>query len=145
MFNTHKPIQSLPISEEFKSTDDYVDSLLEFLTSSYQLQTFTGGIHILDFFTRTPDLYETILPQDWRDWLEAVDVYHFLELLLRQDLDGIDNASDNGFGGAPPPASLLHYISQIRRHSLVTDFDPLPIPEVPRKQKVKFCHIRFTT
>jgi hypothetical protein len=46
------PDQPLPLSAEFDNVDNYVESLLNFSTSSWLLQTLCGGVHVLDFYTR---------------------------------------------------------------------------------------------
>src|ERR1700759_5238312 len=154
MFSFKPPNLPLPISSsQFASTESYVDSLLDFATTSSQLQTLCGGVHILDFFTRSPDLYSAVLPDDWREWFERVEIYDLLDLILRHDLDEIISARASNFkaelhsesedrpsilyDGETPPTSLLDFIIQVRRHALVTDFEPLPLPDRPSKQKAK--------
>ena len=77
----------LPLSPEFNDPEVYVESLLRFATSSELFQRLCGGVHILDFFTRKPDLYSTILPQEWRDWFYLHDVQDILDLLMRENLN----------------------------------------------------------
>ena len=129
------PSVKLPVSPEFPHAEAHIESLLSFVTSSQILQTFTGNVHILDFLTRTPDLYSTILPADWRAWFDDNDIQRILDLLLRDDLsqfyspDGLPNA------GAPPP-TLLEFISDVRRHCLITTFKPSPgLPPNPSVSK----------
>jgi hypothetical protein len=105
------PIHPLPFPADFTSADEYVDSLLTFCGASTIFQTLCGGIHILDFFTREPSLYHTVIPETWRDWLMARDDMDLLGFLMRDDLDLIRDD--------PPPASLLNYVREIRKHSLV--------------------------
>lgn len=76
----------LPLSPEFNNPEVYIESLLRFATSSELFQRLCGGVHILDFFTRKPDLYSTILPQEWRDWFHLHDVQDILDLLMRENL-----------------------------------------------------------
>ncbi|KAK5081890.1 hypothetical protein LTR16_008364, partial [Cryomyces antarcticus] len=76
----------LPLSDAFTSAEDYVNSLLDFATSSELLQTLCGGVHILDFFTRSPNLYSVVLPQAWREWFKTQDIMEILELLMQKDL-----------------------------------------------------------
>src|SRR3954465_9337059 len=80
------PDTPLPLPEAFNNVDDYVNSLLNFTTSSWLLQTLCGGVHILDFYTRSPDLYSTILPASWRKWFRERDIMDILDLLMREDL-----------------------------------------------------------
>jgi hypothetical protein len=125
------PIAPLPLTAEWKDdTDSYVDSLLSFATSSHLFINLCGGVHILDFLTREPDLYDSLLPQDWRQFFDQHDIYDLLELLLREDLtvfDGENEESGDNVqklwkGGPRPPQSLLDYIRNIRRFSLKRDF-----------------------
>lgn len=104
------PATPLPFSADFQSAAEYVDSLLQFSAASTILQTLCGGVHILDFFTREPSLYHTVIPADWREWLLARDPMNLLDFLLRDDLD---DAREDG-----PPESLVRYIREIRKHSL---------------------------
>ncbi|KAJ9639980.1 hypothetical protein H2199_006213 [Coniosporium tulheliwenetii] len=126
------PEKLLPLPHQFSDVDEYVDSLLAFGSSSKLLQTLCGGVHILDFFTRTPDLYSLVLPWEWRDWVKSVDMMDFLDLLMREDLnkfdahaslDGTERAKEGSWrGGLLPPKSLVQYIQDVRRHSLRRDF-----------------------
>ncbi|KAN0099667.1 Methyltransferase domain containing protein [Hyaloscypha variabilis] len=104
------PPTPLPHSEEFKDADSYISSLLSFCAASTIFQTLCGGVHILDFFTREPSLYHSVIPEEWRSWLLARESLDLLDLLMRDDLSLPRTDS--------PPESLLHYIKQIRKHSL---------------------------
>jgi hypothetical protein len=104
------PPTPLPHSEEFKDADSYISSLLSFCAASTIFQTLCGGVHILDFFTREPSLYHSVIPEEWRSWLLARESMDLLDLLMRDDLSLPRTDS--------PPESLLHYIKQIRKHSL---------------------------
>lgn len=140
------PKSPLPLPEGFDNAETYVDSLLDTITSSELVQNLCGGVHILDFLTREPDLYSTLLPASWRDWFHTQEMGHILDLLMRDDLqqfdssrasdspgstdDGGCHANDGGangakpstyHGGPAPPESLLQYIRIIRRHSLNRD------------------------
>jgi hypothetical protein len=128
------PRTKLPISPEFPDAEAYISSLLSFSTSSPILQTFTGRVHILDFLTRTPDLYSTILPADWRAWFDDNDIHRILDLLLRDDLAQFSNNGLSSPESGAPPASLLEFISAVRRHTLTTAFTPptTPSPTVAR-------------
>ncbi|KAF1935611.1 hypothetical protein EJ02DRAFT_460240 [Clathrospora elynae] len=72
------PDTHLPLPAKFTDTDQYVDSLLQFTTTSWLHQTLCGGVHILDFYTRSPDLYSHILPQSWREWFKTRDIMDIL-------------------------------------------------------------------
>lgn len=134
----------LPLSPDFDNAEAYVESLLSFVTSSKLFQTLCGGVHILDFLTKEPDLYSTILPEEWRVWFRLHDVPAILDLLMKEDDDlleslksSIDTLSAEKQGTNPtwrngpcPPASLLEYIQAIRRHALNRVFRSLDVSAV---------------
>ncbi|KAF7594036.1 hypothetical protein BBP40_010314 [Aspergillus hancockii] len=139
--------QTLPLAEEWTDPDAYVDALLSFATSSDLFRHLCGGVHILDFLTREPDLYTSLLPEHWRAYFEHHDVQDLLDLFLREDIsslldqsrylaaDGGKPGAQQGWRGAAlPPADLLEYIHQIRRLSLGRDFRPpkLGKPTIPK-------------
>lgn len=121
------PPTPLPYQDDFQSAEEYVDSLLEFATTSTLFQTLCGGVHILDFFTREPSLYESVLPAEWRTHFETLDSMQLLDLLMRDDLSAL-RASQT------VPPSLLDYISSIRKHSLKRTYEPrkLRLSKLPR-------------
>lgn len=121
------PKTPLPYQDDFQSAEEYVDSLLDFATSSTLFQTLCGGVHILDFFTREPSLYECVLPSEWRTYFESLDSMQLLDLLMRDDLSAL-RASQT------VPASLLTYITSIRKHSLQRTYTPrkLRLSKLPR-------------
>lgn len=131
--------RSLPINSRFDNAEAYVESLLSFITSSTLFQNLCGGVHILDFLTREPDLYSTLLPEDWRIWLLLHDIPAILDLLLKGSDDLLESLKDP-VGTLPsdkprarttwrnepcPPKSLLEYIQAIRGHALNREFRPL--------------------
>lgn len=125
----HNP---LPLSDEWNDPEEYVAALLSFATESVMFMNLCGGVHILDFLTREPDLYSSLLPEDWRSFFEHHDIHDILQLLLREELDPLcdqvgSNAVENDRtwnGSAFPPTTLLEYIRNIRRLSLSRDFTP---------------------
>lgn len=138
-----RPSCPLPLSSNFNDPETYVDSLLRFATSSELFQRLCGGVHILDFFTREPDLYTTILPQEWRDWFHLHDLQDILDLFMREDLthfqQPLTSVEEKARGGAKftsshksatwrghsmPPGGLIDYIKSIRMHSLDRKFLP---------------------
>ena len=127
----------LPLDTEWKSEDEYVQSVLTFATTSDIFRNLCGGVHILDFLTREPDLYTTVIPEGWREWFEWVDIVRVLDLLMRDDLEryAVLPATDR-VSRDRPPGSLLDYVRTIRKHSLRRDFTPVSdsISELP-------CHI----
>jgi hypothetical protein len=122
------PDTSLPLPAEFTNTEEYIESLLNFSTSSWLLQTLCGGVHILDFYTRSPDLYSHILPASWREWFKTRDIGDILDLLMREDLSQFDmseGSNSRGWQNGPaPPEHLLQYIRTVRKHLLARDFPP---------------------
>lgn len=140
----------LPLCAEWSDPDQYVDALLSFATSSDLFRNLCGGVHILDFLTREPDLYSTLLPEDWRQFFDQHDIHDILHLLLREDIEPLraqchearaaqpavvardvdDSDGRKQYNGRSfPPASLLDYIHDIRRLSLRRDFATTPAAE----------------
>jgi hypothetical protein len=126
---------SLPLDSYWSSEDEYVESLLTLVSTSQIFRNLCGGVHVLDFLTREPDLYSTVLPQDWRDWVEDVDVHDFLDLLLRSDLDQVRSGEKFAIC---PPNSLLEYIATVRKHCLIRSTCPKSsdLPHMPRHVSV---------
>ncbi|KAJ6155503.1 hypothetical protein N7470_006069 [Penicillium chermesinum] len=129
----------LPLSEEWEDADSYIEGLLSFMTTSTLFINLCGGVHMLDFLTREPDLYTTLLPEDWRTFFEAHEVQDILRLLLKEDIAALkryyeakeDSASTRTWnGGAFPPQTLLEYIHNIKRFALRRDF----VPAEPRRK-----------
>lgn len=132
------PRRPLPVGEEWSDEDSYVESLLTFATSSDILRNLCGGIHILDFLTRKPDLYSTVLPQDWRDWFKSVEIDDVLDYLLRNNIKALlAEARGGGKGDLLPPISLLEYVQDVRRHCLARDFEPLCDPQDNQSHPLK--------
>ncbi len=115
-----RPKKDLPYSDEFASVDDYVASLLEFVSTTELFQMLCGGVHILDFFTSDPGLFFHCVPEDWQSYLLQMDTTVLLDFLMRDDLDG--PALEAWPGQQPPPPSLLRYVKDIRRLSLARSF-----------------------
>ncbi|PYI29792.1 hypothetical protein BP00DRAFT_427180 [Aspergillus indologenus CBS 114.80] len=135
----------LPLADEWTDPDAYVEALISFATNSDIFRHLCGGVHILDFLTREPDLYTSLLPENWRTFFDQHDVQDILDLLLRDDLQplfdqhagtGSEQGADaRGWrGGGLPPLDFLEYIHQIRRLSLGRDFTPSQpgTPVIPR-------------
>jgi len=119
-------VKSLPTDSRWASDDAYVQSLLSFTTSCDIFRNLCGGVHILDFLTREPDLYTTVLPEEWRKWFDHVDIHDVLQLFLREDLasfqHGVDKDSDKWREAPFPPKSLLEYINDVRKHCLLRQY-----------------------
>ncbi|MCJ1359219.1 MAG: hypothetical protein MMC33_009219 [Icmadophila ericetorum] len=130
------PEKELPYPAGHDTAEDYVESLLQFSMSSEMLQTLCGGVHILDFLTRDLDLYSTVLPEEWRRCLGSVNTPDILDLLMREDLTpflreyseaSLSVTDKSGLrsewrGQLVPPLSLLHYIQDVRQHTLIRVF-----------------------
>ncbi|KAL8894870.1 MAG: hypothetical protein Q9207_008381, partial [Kuettlingeria erythrocarpa] len=125
-----RPSKPLPFSPHFAHVDEYIESLLFFVTSSETFQHLCGGVHILEFLTQEPDLYASLLPEEWRSFFDALDVANILDLLMKVDLDLVETPDLPSSRGhelprwcslCVPPPSLLEYIRQIRQHSLDRD------------------------
>lgn len=112
------PDKPIPYSDEFSNTEEYVEALLELAGSNELLQTLCGGVHILDFFTSTPDLYSRILPQEWRDFFAETEIMDILDLLMRENIEELPVEEQKWREGPLPPDSLLEYIRVVRKHLL---------------------------
>ena len=131
----------LPINSRFDNAEAYVESLLSFVTSSTLFQNLCGGVHILDFLTREPDLYSTVLPEDWRVWFLLHDIPAILDLLMKEGDDLLESLKDSvGTLSSEkqgtrstwrdercPPKSLIEYIQAIRAHALNREFRTLDL------------------
>ncbi|KAL5334392.1 methyltransferase domain-containing protein [Aspergillus crustosus] len=146
--------RGLPLSEEWTDPDAYVEALLSFATSSDLFRHLCGGVHMLDFLTREPDLYTTLLPEDWRQFFEHHNIGDIINLCLRDDIDPLfaaykeGNVAGQEWRGVAvlPPLSLLEYIYNVRRLTLRRDFVPhqsgkatIP-PRIAVGMKVKKYH-----
>lgn len=142
-----KPSRPLPLPAAWVDEESYVESLFHFMSSDELFQKLCGGVHILDFFTREPDLYSSLLPEEWRYWFHLHELSDILDLLLREniaqfgELDNDESISGGTWdrslhatsdrpskwrGTQRPPESLVRYINDIRRHSLERAFEPCP-------------------
>ena len=154
------PSCPLPIAEEFSDADEYVTSLLDFSTSSELFETLCGGVQVLDFFTGHPEPYTAVFPPSWRGWFSTQNIHDILNLLLRDDLAafekqgtsrlhvnpaqlGADSLQEPG-SARQPPQSLVDYIRDVRKHSLVRNHTSLPqelmVREVAVGMKPKKIH-----
>ncbi|KAB5545559.1 methyltransferase domain-containing protein [Coniochaeta sp. 2T2.1] len=122
-----RPEKDLPYSDEFSSTEEYVQSLLHFADNSDIFRILCGGVHILDFFTNEPGLFYTTLPEEWQRFLVSCEPMVLLDLLMRDDLDTVATGPDG------PPDSLLQYAKDIRRLSLRRSFSPAKNTKLSRQ------------
>ncbi|CAG8934929.1 unnamed protein product [Penicillium salamii] len=132
----------LPISEAWQTPDAYIEALLSFSTTSVLFMNLCGGVHMVDFLTREPDLYTTSLPEDWREFFTHHDIQDIIHLLLREDIDplrntdepAVDQGSRRWNEGAFPPQTLLDYIHTVRQLTLQREIrTPTPTSELPKQ------------
>ncbi|POS85658.1 hypothetical protein EPUL_003223 [Erysiphe pulchra] len=125
------PSSPLPYSSnDFQDANEYVESLLDFCSTSVLFQTLCGGVHILDFYTRQQSAFRSVIPREWHDWLLSRDsTSELLDFLMRRDfcktsVDGENTGGERGVNNnndasaAAAPDTLVDYIRQIRRLSL---------------------------
>ncbi|KAI1365854.1 methyltransferase domain-containing protein [Xylaria arbuscula] len=117
------PTKPLPYADCWASSEEYVDNLLQFVTTSDTFQILCGGVHVLDFFTSDPGLFSSVIPDEWQSWLLQCDPMRLLDILMRDDLDALPDPQ--------PPETLLRYIQDIRRFSLARGF-PSKEEELPK-------------
>ncbi|KAK6411816.1 hypothetical protein LTR95_018044, partial [Oleoguttula sp. CCFEE 5521] len=127
------PDPSLPYFPLFVSPEAYVDSLLDHFASTPLLQTLCGGVHLLDFFTSTPDLYTTLLPAPWRDFLAELDIMDLLDLLMREDLNALETCLGWRGTSTALPEDLVAYVRGVRTHTL--DRQPRRTSQCQRNRK----------
>ncbi|OAQ64826.1 RNA small subunit methyltransferase [Pochonia chlamydosporia 170] len=123
----------LPYNGNYASPDDYISHLLHFVNTTDLFQILCGGTHILDFFTSSPGLFHTVVPQEWHPFLLECDIMRLLDIFIRDDLDHLD------LEGLPElPDTLFQYIKSIRDLSLGRDYtEPShELPVLPRIVKV---------
>lgn len=100
---------TLPHHHSFANPDDYISSLITF-TSTPLFNQLVGGVHILDFFTSSPPLYDSILPSDWREYFSTKSIDEILKILLRTDLSTV---RPEGI-----PDSLYEFAQNVQRNEL---------------------------
>lgn len=136
------PKNPLPTTSGFEDPEQYIESLLEFVASSDLLRTLCGGVHVLDFFTKTPDLYSVVLPQEWRTFFRAHDIMDILDLFMREDLSIFTRESETHWRDGPLPSKdLVQYITDIRRYSLSRDFTPISHNSSGKKSQKLARHV----
>ncbi|KAJ6028776.1 hypothetical protein N7540_004352 [Penicillium herquei] len=144
----------LPISGIWESPDAYIQALLSFSTTSLLFLNLCGGVHMVDFLTRQPDMYTTLLPEEWRVFFEYHDVQDIIHLLLREDIHQLQRAGEHVVdpsgrtwkGGAFPPQSLLDYISNVRQLTLQRENCTLTLEKVdlPKQVAMRMNKRKFT-
>jgi hypothetical protein len=119
------PEKPLPFMGNYSSTEEYLDKLLDFVTSSSQFNVFCGGVHILDFFTTKPSLFHYAVPEEWHPFVLECDIMKLLDLMVREDLDSFVYEGEH-----QPPETFMKYIRTVRGLSLSRVFAP-PEKEIP--------------
>lgn len=114
----------LPLPKGWSNEDDYVEALLHFVTSSHTLKQLYGGVHILDFFVSSPDLYARTLDPEWRSWFQLHSIEALLDFLFREDVSAFLKAHpDDTWRGQPlPPKSFVEFVATIQSLQLKRDF-----------------------
>ncbi|KAL6849495.1 hypothetical protein ACO1O0_009035 [Amphichorda felina] len=127
------PEKPLPHSDEFSSTEEYVQVLLKFVSTSDVFQILCGGVHILDFFTIGTGLFHVALPEEWHNFLLSCDIMRLLDILVRDDLDSLSYDGEH-----QPPASFLDYVRSVRNLSLSRKYSSAErsLPEIARAVSV---------
>ncbi|KAI1284796.1 methyltransferase domain-containing protein [Xylaria sp. FL0933] len=110
-----RPSKPLPYADCWASPEEYVDNLLQFVTTSHTFQILCGGVHVLDFFTSEPGLFSHVIPDEWQQWLLQCDPMRLIDVLMREDIDSLSASQQ-------PPETLSRYIKDIRRFSLARTF-----------------------
>lgn len=116
-----KPEKPIPHTDEFGSADEYVDALLQYITTTPVFQTLCGGVHIMDFYTTDPGLFYSVVPADWQPFLLDQEPMELLDFLLRDDMDSVATTA-TPTGRVPPPTSLVQYVRDVRRFCLQRSF-----------------------
>lgn len=150
------PNRPLPISGVWETPDAYIEALLPFTTTSVLFMNLCGGVHMVDFLTREPDVYTTTLPEEWREFFQHHDIQDIIYLLLREEIgplraatQPVEESGRTWRGGAFPPQSLLDYIFNVRQLALLRDLDTssasqteLPSQVVMRMNRKKVHEVR---
>ncbi|KAI1352172.1 methyltransferase domain-containing protein [Xylaria sp. FL0043] len=110
-----RPSKPLPYADCWASPEEYVDNLLQFVTTSDTFQILCGGVHVLDFFTSEPGLFSHVIPDEWQPWLLQCDPMRLIDVLMREDIDSLSDSQQL-------PETLSRYIKDIRRFSLARAF-----------------------
>lgn len=119
-----RPPSGLPLPQGFSDADTYVSELLDFVSSHELWQLLTGGVHILDFFTKTPEFYSWLFNEHWRNFCDQHELEDILDFVLREDLGQFETEGGTWRDKPSPPKSLVQYVRDIRRLSLNRDFIP---------------------
>ncbi|KAK9476348.1 methyltransferase domain-containing protein [Lipomyces japonicus] len=95
-------VKKFPLPESYSNADKYLEELAAVYSSSF-VQTLANEVHIVEFFTKSPDLCESICPQEWLQFFDHVPLDHALDLLIFQKIHD----------SLQPPESLLQFLHTI--------------------------------
>ncbi|KAK9389742.1 methyltransferase domain-containing protein [Lipomyces mesembrius] len=98
---------SFPLPPRFSSVDEYLSSLAEFYLNPF-VQSLAGGVHILNFFLTSPDLFEDTLPKQWVTFFDQAELDDILDFLIHFK----ENTS------LQPPGSLSIFLSTVQSLSI---------------------------
>ncbi|KAK9356326.1 methyltransferase domain-containing protein [Lipomyces doorenjongii] len=98
---------SFPLPPRFSSVDEYLSSLAEFYLNPF-VQSLAGGVHILNFFLSSPDLFEDTLPEQWVTFFDQAELDDILDFLIYFK----ENTS------LQPPSSLSIFLSTVQSLSI---------------------------
>ena len=130
---------ALPLPQGYSDVEKYIRELLSFVSSSEILQTLVSRVHILDFYTATPNLYESIFDQDWRQWFALHDIDTLLHFFIREDLAQFqdEEKSPTWREESLPPESLVNYLQRLRSLTLSRTFQKQDVERpMPRQLAV---------
>ncbi|KAI9716161.1 MAG: hypothetical protein M1828_000444 [Chrysothrix sp. TS-e1954] len=129
------PDPPLPLPDGYTDVDQYVNDLLEFITTSDLLENLCGGVHILDFFTRSsPDLYTQVIEAEWRRWFDLHSLENVIYFILHEDVIALsrDPSCKTWRGQELPPKTFIVFIASVRRLLLRRDFQGSDDEKIPR-------------
>ncbi|KAK9324429.1 methyltransferase domain-containing protein [Lipomyces orientalis] len=98
---------SFPLPPRFSSVDEYLLSLSEFYLDPF-VQRLAGGLHILNFFLTSPDLFEDTLPEEWVTFFDQAELDDILDFLI----------FFKGSNTLQPPESLSIFLSTVQTLSI---------------------------
>ncbi|KAJ8100597.1 methyltransferase domain-containing protein [Lipomyces tetrasporus] len=98
---------SFPLPPTFSSVDEYLLSLSEFYLDPF-VQSLAGGLHILNFFLTSPDLFEDTLSEEWVTFFDQAELDDILDYLI----------FFKGSNTLQPPESLSIFLSTVQTLSI---------------------------
>ncbi|KAK9346343.1 methyltransferase domain-containing protein [Lipomyces starkeyi] len=111
---------SFPLPPRFSSVDEYLSSLAEFYLNPF-VQSLAGGVHILNFFLTSPDLFEDTLPEQWVTFFDQSELDDVLDFLIFFK----ENIS------LQPPDSLSIFLSTVQSLSIERNLPDEKLQSIP--------------